>query len=92
VHNLFAAGALLVIVGLVVFGGRAEGVSLRRVADDFTVATAAPARGPGSAEHKKHHPTAGPSASAGTTLPPLVAEEADAAPRAPVRDAGEDAR
>ncbi len=93
VHNLFAAAALLVIVGLVLFGGRAEGVSLRRVADDFTVAAAAPARGQSGADHKKHHPTVGPSASAGAALlPPLVAEDTDAAPRAGLRDAGDDVR
>jgi serine/threonine-protein kinase len=50
VHNLIAAAALLVIVGLIVFGQpRGEGVSLREVADSFgAVAAVAHAPAPTS--------------------------------------------
>jgi serine/threonine-protein kinase len=61
-QNIVAAVALLVIVGLVVFGRpSSEGLSLRRVADDFTQATSVSHPNPNSAatgDHHRHHPPA----------------------------------
>jgi len=61
VHNLIAAGALLVIIGLIVVGrGPGEGISLRRVADDFA-SVAAPARAAPSESAPRRKPHAGAS-------------------------------
>jgi serine/threonine protein kinase len=61
-HNMIAAAALLVIVGLVVFGRpTGEGISLRRVADDFA-SVAAPARASASEGTQRRRPHGAPSA------------------------------
>jgi serine/threonine-protein kinase len=68
VHNLIAAVALLVIIGLIVMGRpRNDGVSLRRVADDFA-STATVSRATVAAGDHKRHP------------PPPVGHDAGAAP------------
>jgi hypothetical protein len=66
------------------------------VADDFAVASAATAHVQGGADRHKRRPGPGPatgtSAGASATLPPLLGDETDAAPRAPLRDADPDER
>jgi serine/threonine-protein kinase len=57
VHNAIAAAAVLVIVGLVVYGKRTgDGISLRHVAEDFAAAATTPRTEP--AKHKSKPPPA----------------------------------
>jgi eukaryotic-like serine/threonine-protein kinase len=75
VHNLIAAAALLVIIALVAFGRpAAEGISLRRVADDFA-AIAAPSRASASETGPHHRPHGAASSNidrAGVRTDPIV--------------------
>jgi serine/threonine protein kinase len=61
IHNMIAAAALLVIIGLVLLGRPAgEGLSLRRVSDDFaSVITPARANGSDVTQHRKPSHAAG---------------------------------
>jgi serine/threonine protein kinase len=90
VHNLVAALALLVIIALVVIGRPAsEGISLRRVADDFASTATGPRANAAAGEHHHHHPPPiehdADAATTEHTLPPLGQDDAvldaSAAPR-----------
>jgi len=91
VHNLVAALALLVIIALVVIGRPAsDGISLRRVADDFS-STATGPRANAAADHHRHRPSPlahdADAAAPDHALPPL--REDDSVPDAsapPARD------
>jgi serine/threonine-protein kinase len=90
VHNLVAAVALLVIVGLVAFGKQpSEGISLRHVADEFAT-TASAARADGARRRQQGTAAATPSAdhSASRALPGARGARDAAPPDADPRDAG----
>jgi len=71
VHNLIAAAALLVIVGLVLLGRPArEGISLRRVVDNFG-AIAGPSRATANEGTQHHRPRDRAGGAAGTGAPML---------------------
>jgi hypothetical protein len=81
VHNMVAALALLVILALVVIGRPAnEGISLRRVADDFAGAATGPrANAAAAGDHHRHHSPLARDPDAGASdhaLPPLGQDDA----------------
>jgi eukaryotic-like serine/threonine-protein kinase len=70
VHNLIAAGALLVIVGLILLGRpEREGISLRRVVDGFG-AIAGPSRAGANDGTQRHRPHGGVTGGGAGTAPP----------------------
>ena len=87
VHNMIAAVALLVIIGLVALGRPpGEGISLRRVADDFA-SIAAGSRASASEGGSRRRPHGAPSASAASGAGGPVTDRPGGRPDALLRDA-----